>query len=189
MCGIVGYTGGHAGAGDSGSGLATAGVPGIRQRGAGDERRRRELVVRKRAGRVRSLEELLETDPAPGCSGISHTRWATHGPATDRNAHPHVGGRSKGPSVALVHNGVIENHASLRRELESQGFPFRSQTDTEVVAHLIARELESGCDLFDALQRALEAAGGDLWARGGERRAAGGHRRRTVWQPAGRGPG
>ncbi len=107
------------------------------------------------AGRVRALEELLETQPAAGGCGISHTRWATHGPATDRNAHPHLGGRGGAATVAVVHNGVIENHAALRRELESQGFAFASQTDTEVIAHLIARELETTDDLFEAVQRAL----------------------------------
>ena len=101
-----------------------------------------------RAGRVAGLEELLEREPAPGTCGISHTRWATHGPATDRNAHPHVGRPRRAATVAVVHNGVIENHAALRRELQSQGFVFESQTDTEVVAHLIARELESGGDLL-----------------------------------------
>ncbi len=111
--------------------------------------------MRKKAGRVRFLEELLDHEPAPGGCGISHTRWATHGPASDRNAHPHLGGRGGAVTVAVVHNGVIENHAALRRELEAQGFAFASQTDTEVIAHLIARELETTDDLFEAVQRAL----------------------------------
>ncbi len=112
-------------------------------------------MVRKRAGRVRNLEEALVTEPAGGVCGISHTRWATHGPASDRNAHPHLGGRDGRPSVALVHNGVIENHSALRRERESEGYSFTSQTDTEVIAHLIARELDGGDDLFAAVLRAL----------------------------------
>jgi glucosamine--fructose-6-phosphate aminotransferase (isomerizing) len=101
------------------------------------------------------LEELLDRESAPGTCGISHTRWATHGPASDRNAHPHLGGRAGQITVALVHNGVIENHAALRAELESQGFAFVSQTDSEAIAHLIARELEATDDLFEAVQRAL----------------------------------
>jgi glucosamine--fructose-6-phosphate aminotransferase (isomerizing) len=113
------------------------------------------LEVRKRAGRVRALEEMVEGQPLVGQCGISHTRWATHGPANDRNAHPHVGGRSGGKSVAVVHNGVIENHSILRKELETAGFVFQSQTDTEVIAHLIARELERIDDLYEAVQRAL----------------------------------
>jgi glucosamine--fructose-6-phosphate aminotransferase (isomerizing) len=113
------------------------------------------MVVRKRAGRVRTLEEALQAEPAQGACGISHTRWATHGPASDRNAHPHVGGHNGRPSIAVVHNGVIENHGALRLELTDQGFTFQSQTDTEVIAHLIARELDGGDDLFGAVQRVL----------------------------------
>jgi glucosamine--fructose-6-phosphate aminotransferase (isomerizing) len=111
------------------------------------------LVLRKSAGRVRVLEESLEREPAGGTCGISHTRWATHGPANDRNAHPHLGGLRG--EVAVVHNGVIENYAALRRELESLGYAFVSQTDTEVIAHLVAHELASDGDLFGALQRVL----------------------------------
>jgi glutamine---fructose-6-phosphate transaminase (isomerizing) len=154
MCGIVGYTGEHEAASILVSGLRRLEYRGYDSAGLatidGDR-----LVLRKRAGRVRALEELLEREAASGTCGISHTRWATHGPATDRNAHPHLGGRAGGTTVALVHNGVIENHAALRRELQSQGFLFESQTDTEVVAHLIARELESAGDLWVALRRAL----------------------------------
>ncbi|MDR3638406.1 MAG: glutamine--fructose-6-phosphate transaminase (isomerizing) [Isosphaeraceae bacterium] len=153
MCGIVGYTGAH-----DASPILVAGLRRLEYRGYdsaglatldGDR-----LVVRKRAGRVRTLEEALEQEPAAGSCGISHTRWATHGPASDRNAHPHVGGRNG--EVAVVHNGVIENHVVLRRELEADGYHFASQTDTEVIAHLIARELaRDGDDLFAAVQRAL----------------------------------
>jgi glucosamine--fructose-6-phosphate aminotransferase (isomerizing) len=102
-----------------------------------------ELLVRKRAGRVRVLEQHLADHPAPGTSGISHTRWATHGVPSDVNAHPHVGGVGE---VAVAHNGVIENHDQLRKELIEAGFAFVSQTDTEVVAHLIARALRSRHD-------------------------------------------
>jgi glucosamine--fructose-6-phosphate aminotransferase (isomerizing) len=83
---------------------------------------------------------------------MGHTRWATHGPPSDRNAHPHIGGDGE---VAVVHNGVIENHSVLRAELETQGFKFHTQTDTEVVAHLIARELRTDSDLFSAVQKVL----------------------------------
>ncbi len=158
MCGIVGYIGTH-----EASPILVAGLRRLEYRGYdsagvavldGDR-----MVVRKRAGRVRVLEEALDREPATGSCGISHTRWATHGPASDRNAHPHVGGRGE-PAVAVVHNGVIENHDSLRRELEAEGFPFRSQTDTEVIAHLIARELGDGNELFTAVQRALPRLAG-----------------------------
>ena len=153
MCGIVGYTGGQ-----DAPPILLAGLRRLEYRGydsAGlattDASR---LRLRKCAGRVQALEDLLRADPVPGSCGISHTRWATHGPATDRNAHPHVGGSGDG-TVALVHNGVIENHAALRAALEAAGVEFQSQTDTEVIAHLLAQELGAGDDLFGALQRVL----------------------------------
>jgi glutamine---fructose-6-phosphate transaminase (isomerizing) len=154
MCGIIGYTGGHQAAPILVAGLRRLEYRGYDSAGLATIDHGR-LILRKRAGRVRFLEELLDREPAPGICGISHTRWATHGPATDRNAHPHLGGRAGDVTVALVHNGVIENHAPLRTELESQGFTFVSQTDSEVIAHLIARELETTDELFDAVQRAL----------------------------------
>src|SRR5436309_10796658 len=97
------------------------------------------LHVRKKAGRIADLAGFLRERPSPGCHGISHTRWATHGPANDRNAHPHVGGDNL---VAVVHNGVIENYAALKRQMVSEGVQFRTDTDTEVIAQLIARHLE-----------------------------------------------
>jgi glucosamine--fructose-6-phosphate aminotransferase (isomerizing) len=153
MCGIVGYTGLH-----QASPILLAGLRRLEYRGydsAGvatlDGSR---MTLRKKAGRVRALEASVAEDPTPGRCGISHTRWATHGPANDVNAHPHVGGEGAG-TVAVVHNGVIENYASLRRSLEARGVAFRSQTDTEVIAHLVAEELGDGDDLFEAVQRVL----------------------------------
>src|SRR5262245_36848329 len=108
------------------------------------------LHVRKRGGRIANLVKVLHERPAPGCVGISHTRWATHGPATDHNAHPHVGGDGL---VAVVHNGVIENFAELRADLEADGITFQSETDTEVIAHLIARCLNG--DLHAAVGKIL----------------------------------
>src|SRR5205085_5352613 len=103
-------------------------------------------------GRVAQLGELLRHTPAPGCLGIAHTRWATHGPATDGNAHPHVAGAGDG-AVAVVHNGVIENYASLKRQLQADGVVFKSDTDTEVIAQLIARCLNG--DLVEAVRQVL----------------------------------
>jgi len=93
------------------------------------------IHIRKSAGRIDRLASLIESHPLSGDIGIAHTRWATHGGATDRNAHPHLGGDGE---VAVVHNGVIENYDSLRKRLEGLGYTFRSDTDTEAVAHLIA---------------------------------------------------
>jgi glucosamine--fructose-6-phosphate aminotransferase (isomerizing) len=156
MCGIVGYTGAQ-----DASPILLAGLRRLEYRGydsAGlavldpDTGR---LTLAKRAGRVRVLEDALAAEPAPGGCGISHTRWATHGPATDANAHPHTGGEGTANQVAVVHNGVIENYAALRGQLESRGVAFRSQTDTEVIAHLVAEELARDGDLLAAVLRVL----------------------------------
>ncbi|HEY7308535.1 MAG TPA: glutamine--fructose-6-phosphate transaminase (isomerizing) [Gemmataceae bacterium] len=108
------------------------------------------LHVRKRTGRIAELTDHLRHEPAPGRAGIGHTRWATHGAPNDRNAHPHLGGNGR---VVVVHNGVIENYVALRNELRQQGVVFHSETDTEVIAHLIARHLDG--DLTEAVQRVL----------------------------------
>jgi len=110
------------------------------------------LVVRKRAGRIAELTRYVQTNAARGSQGISHTRWATHGPANDANAHPHVGGEGDNV-VAVVHNGVIENYALLKRQLLDQGVKFHSETDTEVIAQLIAQRLNG--DLAEAVRETL----------------------------------
>jgi glucosamine--fructose-6-phosphate aminotransferase (isomerizing) len=99
-------------------------------------------------GKVRMLQEALEQDPTYGNLGIAHTRWATHGVPSERNAHPHI---SLG-GLALVHNGIIENHEELREELKRSGYTFSSETDTEVIAHRIHFHLETVKDLFKAVR-------------------------------------
>jgi glucosamine--fructose-6-phosphate aminotransferase (isomerizing) len=111
-----------------------------------------QIHLRKRAGRIDNLVHHLKDRPAPGCHGISHTRWATHGAANDGNAHPHVGGDGDG-LVAVVHNGVIENYASLKKQLQEQGIRFQTATDTEVIAQLIAQHLNG--DLMAAVRKVL----------------------------------
>jgi glucosamine--fructose-6-phosphate aminotransferase (isomerizing) len=100
-------------------------------------------------GKVAALEERLQDAPVGGDLGIAHTRWATHGIPAERNAHPHMSGER----VAIVHNGIIENHTELRKELEAEGYRFVSETDTEVIAHLLARALESEVDLPTAFRQ------------------------------------
>ncbi|MFI4969681.1 MAG: glutamine--fructose-6-phosphate transaminase (isomerizing) [Lysobacterales bacterium] len=99
------------------------------------------------AGKVRELEALYQRAPVAGHSGIAHTRWATHGVPNTANAHPHV----SSDRVAVVHNGIIENHAELREELKAQGYRFDSETDTEVIAHLVEQALKGGADLRAAV--------------------------------------
>ena len=110
------------------------------------------LERRRTQGKVSELESLLQKEPLSGHCGIAHTRWATHGVPNTANAHPHV---SSG-SVALVHNGIIENHEELREELAADGYVFDSDTDTEVIAHLVHRLVEEGKDLFSAVRAAVK---------------------------------
>ncbi len=116
------------------------------------------LVSDKRAGKLSNLVKALDEQPLPeSTTGIGHTRWATHGAPTDRNAHPHLGRNSR---VAVVHNGIIENFAELRAQLEASGHEMHSDTDTEVAAHLLEAEVEAGADLTTAMQRVCRMLGG-----------------------------
>src|SRR5882672_1579992 len=101
-------------------------------------------------GRVAELEKLASAQGLHGNIGIGHTRWATHGVPSERNAHPHVSG-----GVSVVHNGIIENHEEMRARLRGLGYEFTSDTDTEVIAHLIHSRMKTGMDLFLALQEAV----------------------------------
>src|SRR3990167_3550571 len=100
------------------------------------------------AGRVAELEKLARQQALNGPLGIAHTRWATHGVPSERNAHPHISG-----GVSVVHNGIIENHEELRARLRAGGYEFVSDTDTEVIAHLVHSNLRAGAGLFDAVRR------------------------------------
>ncbi|MAT52031.1 MAG: glutamine--fructose-6-phosphate transaminase (isomerizing) [Porticoccaceae bacterium] len=108
------------------------------------------LSVARTAGKVSALEALLQARPVSGKIGIAHTRWATHGVPSERNAHPHRSG-----DIAVVHNGIIENYAALKAELEQQGYRFESQTDTEVIAHLIHTCKSSGLTIEEAVRSAI----------------------------------
>ena len=110
---------------------------------------------RRAAGKLRNLEAVLGERPLPGRTGIGHTRWATHGAPTETNAHPHVANR-----VAVVHNGIIENFRALKAELAEAGHRFESETDTEVVAHVLGRAIEAGHDLSHALKLTVESLEG-----------------------------
>ena len=150
MCGIVGYVGPRQCVelvveglrkleyrGYDSAGVAVVGPSG--------------LAVRRAKGKLANLAKLLKESPLPGCTGIGHTRWATHGRPSDENAHPHSYG-----GVAVVHNGIIENHLELKAALAARGHKFASETDTEIFAHLIADALTDGArDLGAAVRAAL----------------------------------
>jgi glucosamine--fructose-6-phosphate aminotransferase (isomerizing) len=160
VCGIVGYVGPQDALGVVLDGLRrleyrgydSAGVAVLVQDDGGQPR----LQVAKKAGKLANLEKVLAEEPLPPATlGLGHTRWATHGGPTDRNAHPHL---SAAGEVAVVHNGIIENFAALRAECEAAGVEFASETDTEVVAHLLAaayRELPEGPGRLAEAMRAV----------------------------------
>ncbi len=150
MCGIVAYAGNK----EAGE-VLLAGLKKLEYRGydssglavlnGGD------IGLLRSVGKLNALEEKFKEAPLKGSVGIGHTRWATHGRPTELNAHPHVEG-----SIAVVHNGIIENYLKLRDELIKEGREFKSETDTEITAHLIDREIKKGVGLREAMSRALK---------------------------------
>jgi glucosamine--fructose-6-phosphate aminotransferase (isomerizing) len=158
MCGIVGYVGGQ-----SALDVVIAGLRRLEYRGYDSAGvavlSDGSMAAAKKAGKLVNLEKELDGRPLPtGNAGIGHTRWATHGGPTDANAHPHLDNAGR---VAVVHNGIIENFAPLRAELAGRGHTLESETDTEVVSHLLAEEFSSCGDLAEAMRlvcRRLEGA-------------------------------
>ena len=149
MCGIIGYTGPRVARDVVVAGLRRMEYRGYDSAGVAVVADGR-IEYRKKAGKITNLVADLEANPLPNSGlGIGHTRWATHGGPTDENAHPHVSADNR---VALIHNGIIENVAVLRAELEAHGIAFTSQTDTEAAAQLLGREVAGGADLADAMR-------------------------------------
>ncbi|MCE9576770.1 MAG: glutamine--fructose-6-phosphate transaminase (isomerizing) [Deltaproteobacteria bacterium] len=150
MCGIVGYVGSRQATPILIAGLRKLEYRGYDSAGVSVWNDGTSRVVRCR-GKLQGLEDKLVKEPAPGMIGIGHTRWATHGRPSDENAHPHKAG-----SVSVIHNGIIENHMALRQELAAAGAKFSSETDTELFAHLIDRQMQAGApDLTTAVRKAL----------------------------------
>jgi glucosamine--fructose-6-phosphate aminotransferase (isomerizing) len=160
MCGIVGYAGNRDAArvlyeglkkleyrGYDSAGIATV-VPG-------------KIEVRKDVGRIEAIDKKLHFDSMPGKAGIAHTRWATHGGVTRENAHPHT---SCDGAVAVVHNGILENFTELKAQLESEGHRFTSQTDSEVIPHLVERYMKAGLGFQDAVFKATQQLTGSYAA-------------------------
>ncbi|MBB3325584.1 glutamine--fructose-6-phosphate transaminase (isomerizing) [Microlunatus antarcticus] len=149
MCGIVGYVGPRPALGVVVEGLRRLEYRGYDSSGVAVVEGGR-LHVAKKAGKIANLDAELAAHPLPADGlGIGHTRWATHGGPTDVNAHPHVSADGR---VAVVHNGIIENFAALRAELAEDGITCVSETDTEVVAHLLGQQVSSGLDLAEAMR-------------------------------------
>src|SRR6266852_3840543 len=151
MCGIVGYVGQH-----NASEIIVDGLRRLEYRGydsAGlvvlDGER---LTIHRRPGKIADLATLLEGQPAAGGIGLGHTRWATYGAPSESNSHPHA---DCSGSLAVVHNGIIENYLPLKQRLLQVGHVFRSQTDTEVIAHLLEQHLAAGRDLVEAVRCTL----------------------------------
>ncbi len=158
MCGIVGYVGPKNAVPLLIEGLKRLEYRGYDSAGVAVRQADGALAVRKRVGRLSNLEESLEAESVAGGLGIGHTRWATHGEPSEVNSHPHLDGDG---TVAVVHNGIIENYLALRTELEAKGHVFLSQTDTEVLPHLIAEiRAASGAEPVVAIREALKRAKG-----------------------------
>src|ERR687889_458193 len=151
MCGIVGYVGNKQVVPVIIDGLRKLEYRGYDSAGIAVVDERHQLDIRRAEGKLRNLEEAIRLKPLDGTYGVGHTRWATHGRPTEENAHPH---RDCTGRVVVVHNGIIENYLELKRELQAQGHDFKTETDTEIVAHLVEREMKDD-GLENAVRRAL----------------------------------
>src|SRR5215207_5917321 len=149
MCGIVGYIG-HRDAAPlileslrklEYRGYDSAGIAVLHEN---------QVTVRPAEGKLSNLAGMLTREPMTGTIGIGHTRWATHGRPSENNAHPHRAG-----DIVVVHNGIIENYLELKEQLLKRGTHFSSETDSEIVAHLVAEKIEKGLDFLDAVRRTL----------------------------------
>jgi glucosamine--fructose-6-phosphate aminotransferase (isomerizing) len=157
MCGIVGYVGG-----DDATPVVLEGLKRLEYRGydsaglavIGEDG---SIGIRREVGKLGRLVNKVNGSPLSGHVGIGHTRWATHGEPAERNAHPHLGPEGK---IAVVHNGIVENYRALRGELEAEAHSFSSETDTELVVHLVSGFLAGGGDLVGAVRRAMERVKG-----------------------------
>ncbi len=155
MCGIVGYVGAHRAVPIILEGLKRLEYRGYDSAGLavlGDDN---ELQVRRAKGKLRNLEEVIRMNPVDGTFGIGHTRWATHGRPTEENAHPH---RDCQGDIVVVHNGIVENYLSLKHGLQAQGHVFKTETDTEVIAHLVEKHFKG--NLEEAVRAAVKELSG-----------------------------
>ena len=149
MCGIVGYIGPQDATPIVLDGLRRLEYRGYDSAGIACVQGGR-IDIRRAEGKLSRLEELLRAEPLTGAPGIGHTRWATHGRPSETNAHPHRAG-----NFVVVHNGIIENYLELKERLRNQGHTFSSETDTEIIAHLVEQHAKDGADFETAVRKAL----------------------------------
>src|SRR5580704_6314554 len=152
MCGIVGYVGKKQVVPIIVEGLRRLEYRGYDSAGIAVAGNGDKLQLRRAEGKLRNLEEAIRLKPLDGTYGIGHTRWATHGRPPEENAHPH---RDCSGRIVVVHNGIIENYLALKQELQQQGHTFVTETDTEIVAHLVEREMRDD-GLENGIRRALK---------------------------------
>src|SRR3989454_2962531 len=153
MCGIVGYVGHKQVVPLIIGGLRKLEYRGYDSAGIAVVDEKHNLEVRRAEGKLRNLEEVLRKQPLDGTYGLGHTRWATHGRPTEENAHPH---RDCTGRVVVVHNGIIENYLQLKDELRKKDHQFVTETDTEIVAHLIEEHLKDGADFESAIRKTVQ---------------------------------
>jgi glucosamine--fructose-6-phosphate aminotransferase (isomerizing) len=153
MCGIVGYIGPKKVVPVIIEGLRKLEYRGYDSAGIAVVTKDGKLEIRRAPGKLRNLEEVIQKSPIEGTYGIGHTRWATHGRPTEENAHPH---RDCSGQIVVVHNGIIENYLELKEQLQREGHKFVTETDTEVVAHLVEKNSQGGAPLEDAVRKSLK---------------------------------
>src|SRR5215813_2840995 len=154
MCGIVGYVGDKQVVGVILDGLKKLEYRGYDSAGIAVVDDQGDLTIRRAEGKLRNLEEAIRLHPLDGTYGIGHTRWATHGRPTEENAHPH---RDQSGKVVVVHNGIIENYLPLKERLSNNGSTFKTETDTEVIAHLIGHYKDTeNLSLEKAVRKAVQ---------------------------------
>jgi len=157
MCGIVGYVGSKRVVPVIIDGLRRLEYRGYDSAGIAVAGNGEGLQVRRAEGKLRNLEEAIRLKPLDGTYGIGHTRWATHGRPTEENAHPH---RDCTGKIVVVHNGIIENYLQLKKQLKEEGHKFQTETDTEIIAHLIEKNMKNGAKLEDAVRGAAKVMTG-----------------------------
>ena len=153
MCGIVGYIGPKKVVPVIIEGLRKLEYRGYDSAGIAVVAEGGKLEIRRASGKLRNLEEVIQKSPIEGTYGIGHTRWATHGRPTEENAHPH---RDCTGEIVVVHNGIIENYLELKERLQREGHKFVTETDTEVVAHLVEKNSQGGVPLEEAVRKSLK---------------------------------